>query len=508
MKLVESLDLVGISKTFPGVQANKEINLHLERGEIVALLGENGAGKSTLMNILSGIILPDSGQILLNGKEVRIRNPKDAIDKGVGMVHQHFMLIPTMTVAENIAFGLSSLDLFFPLKRVSQQIKSFSQSYGFDIPPRAKIWQLSIGQQQRVEILRVLMQGADVLILDEPTSVLTPQEAEDLFQILRKMKNEGHMVLFITHKLDEIQALCDRVVILRKGQVVGEGRVIDFSNEDLAQAMVGKNLDLSLPERTHAQGENLLEVENISIKSIYGTYAVRDLSFFIREHEILGIAGVSGNGQKELAESLAGLVPIDKGSIKLSGKLIRDLSPKKLMLQGVAHIPEERLSFGIVPNMMIYENTALKEYDQPIISPRSLLSISRMKALAGTIISRFNVSTPSVKTLTKSLSGGNIQKLILGREIARNPRLIIAAHPTYGLDIAATQAIRKELLEKREEGSAILLISEDLEELMVMSDRIAVMYKGEIRGILDRSEATVEELGLMMTGSKSREAPS
>ena len=508
MKRIQELELKRISKAFPGVQANQDIDLKIRSGEIVALLGENGAGKSTLMNILSGIILPDSGQIFINGSPVRIRNPKDAIHLGIGMVHQHFMLIQAMSVAENIALGLKHLNFLFPLKRIKGQLVDFARQYGFDISPRAKIWQLSIGQQQRVEILRVLMQGADLLILDEPTSVLTPLEIEDLFGILRKMKAEGHGVLFISHKLDEIKAISDRVIVMRKGRIVAEGITAELSNEDLAKCMVGKDLDLSLPEKIHSAGEVLLEAHNVYIRNSYGAYAVSQLNFQLHRHEVLGIAGVSGNGQKELAEGLTGLLPIAKGEIRLKGENITNFAPKQLLCRGMAHIPEERLSFGVVPSMMIFENTALKEYDRKTLSPKKWLDFARMKTMAQKIIQIFQVSASSVMVTTKTLSGGNIQKLILGREMCRNPEIIVAAHPTYGLDVSATQDIRRELLKKREEGSAILLISEDLEELLAMSDRIAVMYKGQFMGIVDRKEADATQLGLMMAGIKSPGAES
>ncbi len=503
MKHLQELELCGISKAYPNVQANEDIHLHIKSGEIVALLGENGAGKSTLMNILSGLTLPDSGQIKINGKAVRIRNPKDAMEYGIGMVHQHFMLIQPMSVAENIALGLSITPFFFHLRKVHRLIREYTRQYGFDISSKAKIWQLSVGQQQKVEILKVLMQGADLIILDEPTSVLTPQESDDLFKVLKKMKEEGHAILFITHKLNEIKAISDRVVVLRKGRVAIEGPVKHLSNETLAQWMMGRDIDLSLPERTHFSDETLLEVSDLSVRNIHGMNALSDLSFSIKRHEVLGIAGVSGNGQKELAEALAGIVTIQKGNIKLKGEDITHLKPKQLLNKGLAHIPEERLTFGVVPTMMIYENTALKDYDRPALSSKRWLDISKMKRFASKILHAFEVAAPSIKTTTRSLSGGNIQKLILGREMMRNPELIIAVHPTYGLDISATQAIRKTLIEKREQGSGILLISEDLEELMMMSDRIAVLYQGKLMGVVSRKEADPEKIGLWMAGISS-----
>ena len=495
------IKMKGIVKKFPGVVANNHIDFEVRAGEIHALLGENGAGKTTLMNILYGIYRPDEGEIYVRGKRVKIKSPRDAISLGIGMVHQHFMLIQTHTVAENIALSLHT-KFFLPTREVEKKIADLSNKYGLKIDPRARIWQLSTGEKQRVEILKALCMGAHVLILDEPTTVLTPEEVKELFKVLKCMVKEGKSVIFVTHKLDEAISISNRITVLRQGKVIATISANEANKRKLAKMMVGREVlfQIKKEENSSEVGSIILKVENLYALNDMGLPAVKGVSFDIREGEILGIAGVAGNGQKELIEVITGLRKASSGKVIIFGKDVTNKSPKEIDELGVAHIPEERVGVGIAPNMSVTENLILKCYRRPPFSKGPFLNKRYIDEYAEKLISEYKIATPSKSTPVKMLSGGNIQRLILAREMSRNPKLIIAAHPTYGLDIGATEQIRRLLLEHRSKGAAILLVSEDLEEVMTLSDRIAVMFQGKIIGPIPTSTVKIEDIGLMMAG--------
>jgi len=491
-----------IVKRFPDVVANDHIDFDIKAGEIHALLGENGAGKTTLMNILFGIYHPEEGEIYIKGERATIKSPKDAIELGMGMVHQHFMLVYPHTVSENIALGLSTSRFFFPARGVEKEVLELSEKYGLKVDPKARIWQLSVGEQQRVEIIKVLYRGARVLILDEPTSVLTPGEIEELFMILRRIAKEGRAIVFITHKLDEALAISDRTTVLRRGRVVKTVDTSKTNKRELASMMVGREVLFRLERKRVERGKVVLEIRNLHALNDKRLPAVKGVSFTVREGEILGVAGVAGNGQRELVEVITGLRNATKGEVLILGADVANRSPGEIADKGVAHIPEERIRMGLVPNMSVAENLILKNYRHAPLSNKLFLSFTSIDERAEKLISQYNIITPSKETPAKLLSGGNIQRLILARETSENPRLVVAAHPTYGLDVGATEHIRLLLLKQRERGVAILLVSEDLEEIMSLSDRIAVMFEGEIMGIVDAEGAKKEDIGLMMTGSK------
>ncbi len=495
----------GIVKRFPGVVANDHVDFDLLPGEIHALLGENGAGKTTLMNILYGLYQPDEGEVYVKGRKVKIRNPRDALRLGIGMVHQHFLLVERHTVAENLALGYARSQVN-PLNEIRDRIKEFSRKYHLDIDPDSYIWQLSVGEQQKVEIMKALYAGAEILILDEPTSVLTPQESNELFSIIKKMRDEGKGIVFITHKLAEVFAVADRVTVMRKGRVIGTLPIKDASREKLARMMVGREVIFTIEKKPSRPGKPVLEVENLVVLGDRGREAVRGVSFTVRENEILGIAGVAGNGQKELVHAIVGLRHVKSGNIRIMGIDTTNKSPREIADLGVGHIPEERLKFGIVPNMSVAENSILKSYYKPPYRKGFSIDYSKVRELAEDLIKEYNIVVPTPDTPAKLLSGGNMQKLIVGRELKREPKLIIASNPTFGLDVGATEYIRKMLLYERDEGAAILLVSGDLDEVMQLSDRIAVMFNGEFVGIVRPEEVTVEEIGLMMSGVRLEEA--
>ncbi len=497
----------GIVKRFPGVVANDHVDFDLLPGEIHALLGENGAGKTTLMNILYGLYQPDEGEVYVKGRKVKIRNPRDALRLGIGMVHQHFLLVERHTVAENLALGYARSQVN-PLNEIRDRIREFSRKYHLDIDPDSYIWQLSVGEQQKVEIMKALYEGAEILILDEPTSVLTPQESNELFSIIKKMRDEGKGIVFITHKLAEVFAVADRVTVMRKGRVIGTLPIKDASREKLARMMVGREVIFTIEKKPSRPGKPVLEVENLVVLGDRGREAVRGVSFTVRENEILGIAGVAGNGQKELVHAIVGLRHVKSGNIRIMGIDTTNKSPREIADLGVGHIPEERLKFGIVPNMSVAENSILKSYYKPPYRKGFSIDYSKVRELAEDLIKEYNIVVPTPDTPAKLLSGGNMQKLIVGRELKRKPKLIIASNPTFGLDVGATEYIREKLLYERDEGAAILLVSGDLDEVMQLSDRIAVMFNGEFVGIVRPEEVTVEEIGLMMSGVRLKEAVS
>lgn len=504
MDRIESLELVGIDKSFLDVHANRDINLKVSSGEILGLLGENGAGKTTLMNILYGIYQPDAGDILINDKRVRIRTPRASMNLGIGMVHQHFMLVQNHTVGENVALAGKSGGLLFPAKKIRGRLEEFSSKYGLTVDPDKFVWQLSAGEQQRVEIVKAMLNDADLLILDEPTSVLTPQETGELFSILKRMREEGHSVILISHKLDEIIRICDRAVVLRKGGVVGETLISSVNKKDLARMMVGREVIFSFEKEKITPGEPVLEVSSLTVKNDRGLEAVKEMSFTVKKNEIFAIAGVSGNGQKELIEAITGLRRIEKGEVRVEGKDITNRNARTASNFGITHVPEERMRYGIVPNLFVYDNAVLKRHHRRPFSNLLFLDYGTIKDHAQSIVKNFNIDTPSVNTSVKNLSGGNIQKLILGREISTDHALLVAAHPTYGLDVGATEFIRNHLLERRRAGGAVLLVSEDLEEIYELADRIAVVFAGEIMGIEKPAGLPIDDIGLMMAGSLRR----
>ncbi len=495
----------GISKSFHGIHANRDINLHVESGEILGLLGENGAGKTTLMNILYGLYQPEAGSIEINGRPINIKSPMESIRHGIGMVHQHFMLIQNHSVIENIALGYKDTPFFFPKIKIRERVKEFSRQFDFKVDLNQKVWQLSAGEQQRIEIIKALLNGADLLILDEPTSVLTPQEIKELIDILRKMKAQGHMIIFISHKLDEIMDICDRVTVLRKGEIVGHAHTRDTDKKSLARMMVGRDVVFNISREKLAPGGQVLNVDNIHVTGDKGMPAVRGVSFDLYENEIFGIAGVAGNGQRELAEAITGIRKIDSGKVHVRGREITNLSPRKIYDNGVSHVPEERIRFGIAPGLFLYDNAILKQHHLKKFSRRYFLKYGQVKNHAKTIIRDFKVSTHSIDNQIRNLSGGNIQKLILGREISEQPQLLVASHPTYGLDVGATEFLRQHLLELRKKGSTVLLFSEDLEEIFELCDRVAVIFDGEFMGILNSDDPGLCDIGLMMAGSKRLE---
>ncbi len=492
----------GITKRFPGVLANDNVSFGLRAGEVHALLGENGAGKTTLMNILYGLYRPDEGRILIEGREVDIRSPKDAISLGIGMVHQHFKLIPTLTVAENVALGLERTGFFMPTKVVEGKIREFSERYGLKVDPKAKVWQLSVGERQRVEIIKVLMRDAKVLILDEPTTVLAPAERDQLFSVIRRLADEGRGIIFITHKLGEVKAVSDRVTVLRKGRVVVSGIPTDtVSTHELARMMVGREFKPSVRGGGGEGGPVVLEVRGLSVLGDRGLLAVKDVSFEVREGEILGIAGVAGNGQRELVEAIVGLRKPVKGSVRIGGVEVSGRSPREILSLGVSFIPEDRVGVGIVPDLSVEENLVLRSYFKPPFSRGLMLDTSYISGWSKKLMKEYNIIAPSLKTPAGVLSGGNVQRLILARELSYKPKLIVASHPTYGLDLAATEYIRSLLASQRDRGAAVLLVSEDLEEIMALSDRIAVMFEGGfVGGVHNASEVDSEKLGKMMCG--------
>jgi simple sugar transport system ATP-binding protein len=507
---MNAVEMIGITKQFPGVKANDCVDFTLRSGEIHALLGENGAGKSTLMNILTGLYRPDAGRILVHGKPVSFHSPRTAIEHGIGMVHQHFMLVPSQTVTENILLGLDEPRFRMQLPRYEKVVADLGEQYGLMVDPQAKIWQLSVGEQQRVEILKMLYRGASVLIMDEPTAVLAPQEISELFKTLRSMAEEDKSIVFISHKLDEVMAIADRITVLQKGKVSAAGLIAkEISKQELARLMVGREVLFQLEKVRQSPGEVILSVEKIEAENDKGLIALRGVSLDVRAGEIVGLAGVAGNGQAELAEVITGLRPPTDGVVRVHGKTLIGNRTRRSQASGrvrsvidagVSHVPEDRTHVGSAPNLSITDNIILKSYRETPIAKGWSIDQIEATGRAEDLREEYDIMAPSVETPARLLSGGNLQRLILAREISSEPALMIAMQPTRGLDVGAIEGVQRLLLAQRENGAAILLVSEELEELRTLSDRIYVIYEGEIMG--EVSEADSETIGLMMTGTR------
>ncbi len=495
-----AVEMKDIVIRFPGVLANDHVNLTLRQGEIHALLGENGAGKSTLMNALAGLYKPVSGTTKVNGELVDFNSPKDAIAKGIGMVHQHFKLVPTHTVTENILLGMDEPRFLMNLKKYDEKILELEEQYGLYVDPAAKIWQLPVGAQQRVEILKTLYRGAEILIMDEPTAVLAPQEIDDLMVTMRSMTDQGKSIIFISHKLHEVIAVADRVTVLRKGIVTAHGKSLEgLTKRNLAQLMVGRDVVFSVEKEEREAGDVVLEMKDVYAKNNKGLPALQGISLRVHSGEILGIAGVGGNGQSELAETITGLRECE-GLIEINGEEISNQPPIEAIARGVSHIPEDRTTVGSAPSLSITDNMIMKNYNQEPIGNGWSINFARAGEHAQKLKEKYNILAPNVRTPAGKLSGGNLQKLILAREISSYPRLMVAMQPTRGLDVGAIEAIQSLLLEQRQSGTAILLISEELDELLSLSDRIAVISDGKIVGAVLAEDADINEIGLMMTG--------
>jgi simple sugar transport system ATP-binding protein len=502
------LELLGITKTFPGVVADDHVDFDLHRGEVHALLGENGAGKSTLMNILYGLYKPDEGEILIRGKAVSFGSAKDAIDHGIGMVHQHFMLIPVMTVAENIVLAQepTHAGVLLDFDAARERVRHLSQTFHFAIDPDSRVERISVGQEQRVEILKALYRRADILILDEPTAVLTPQEAQELFGILRTLVREGMSVIFISHKLNEVLELADRITVLRRGKKIDTVPREGATEEGLARMMVGREVLLRVEKKGAESGDPVLEVRNLSVDDDRHLPAVRDVSFGVRAGEIVGIAGVEGNGQSELIEAITGLRRPKSGEVLVGGRAVTRPNPRTMLDAGVGHIPEDRQRRGLVLEFTIAENVALHDYRTAPDSRYGWLFPGRLVQRARNLIKEFDVRGGGPQTRAAALSGGNQQKLVAAREVARDPKALIAAQPTRGLDVGAIEFLHRRLVEERDEGRAILLVSLELDEVLSLSDRILVMYEGQI--VAEHAAgATEEEIGVEMLGGRREEVP-
>ncbi|HSB89030.1 MAG TPA: ABC transporter ATP-binding protein [Anaerolineales bacterium] len=496
------LQLRGITKRFPGVLANDHIDLNLEEGEIHALLGENGAGKTTLMNVLYGLYQPDEGEIQVRQRAVQIHSPSDAIAAGIGMVHQHFMLIPVFTVAENVMLGQEILrgGDFLDRREAETRVADISARFQLDVDPTAYVRDLPVGVQQRVEIIKLLYRQADILILDEPTAVLTPQESDDLFRTMRSLVSQGKSIIFITHKLREVMDVADRITVIRQGRVVGTTSPKKADRAKLAQMMVGREVLLEVEKPEEKAGQTVLRVEHLVVTSDRRQVAVDDVSLEVREGEILGVAGVQGNGQTELVEAVTGMRTPQSGHISLLGKDITRASPRKVTEMGSAHVPEDRQRDGLVLSFSVADNLVLSTYYLPPFARGPQLQQQAILASAADRIQEFDIRTPSPLTNVGSLSGGNQQKVIVAREFSRPIRLLVASQPTRGLDVGSIEYIHGRIVQKRQEGCAVLLVSPELDEILELSDRIAVMYRGRIVGLLDADEASKEEVGLLMAG--------
>lgn len=500
---IKELRLENIVKRFPGVLATDHVSLTVGEHEILALVGENGAGKTTLMNVIMGLYHQDEGSMFINGEEVNFRSPNDAFDCGIGMVHQQYMLVPNMTVLENIALGMKDCqkNIKVDLDAVRAKVNEISTKYGLKVDPDAYIWQLAVGEQQRVELVKTLCLGAKFLILDEPTSALTPQETDELIALLSRMANELS-IIFISHKLNEVKALSQKVCILRHGAVVFQGNTKDYTPKEIAALMTGHDVETSANTEEPCNGKTAISIKDLCVKSDRGFLALDNFNLEIREGEIVGLAGVSGNGQRELAEAMNGLRKVESGSIKFYDTEIANLTPRQIIDLGMGYIPEERNIEGIVPSMSIKENIILKDTETEKFSKNHLLKNSEIEKYTDEMREKFDIRSPHMHIAAGSLSGGNIQKVILAREIDRNPKFLVCVYPIRGLDMGAAEFIHKQLLALRKRGVGILLISEELEEIMNLSDRIAVICKGQNQKVLLRDEASTAKLGILMAGVK------
>jgi general nucleoside transport system ATP-binding protein len=504
---VPALELRSITKRFPGIVANDGVDFDLRRGEVHALLGENGAGKSTLMNIVYGLYSPDEGQILINGEPVNISSPHDAIARGIGMVHQHFMLIPVMTVAENIVLANEPTHAGILLDEhgAEERVQQIASTFNFAVDPHARVEDISVGQQQRVEIMKALYRNAEILILDEPTAVLTPQEAQELFEIIAKLKSEGIAIIFISHKLNEVLEIADRITVLRRGKKIETIPRAGATEAGLARSMVGREVLLRVDKKPATPGEKLLEVDGLRVFDDRGLEAVRGVSFEVREGEIVGLAGVDGNGQSELIDALAGLRRAAEGRVLVGGKDVTGASARAVIDVGVGHIPEDRQRRGLVLEFSLAENLALHDYREEPDSRFGWLFPSRMVASARKLLREFDVRGGGPQTPASALSGGNQQKVVIAREVAHDPRVLIAAQPTRGLDVGAIEYVHRRLVQARDERKAVLLVSLELEEVLSLSDRILVIYEGQLVAEFG-PDATEEQLGVAMTGGGREEA--
>ncbi len=495
-----AVDMRGIVKRFPGLIANDHVDFQLRQGEVHALLGENGAGKSTLMNILSGLYSPDEGSITVQGVAMDIRSPGDAIAAGLGMIHQHFTLVPSLTVTENVLLGLSEPRFRLHLPSYAQKIRELAERSGLRVDPMAKVWQLSVGEQQRVEIIKMLYRGVQVLIMDEPTAVLAPQEAEELFRTLRDMTARGESVVFISHKLDEVLAIADRITILRRGKVTAAGiSAAGRTRPELARLMVGREVLETIERTPSTPGPVVLSLSGVSAIDERGLPALDDVTLEVRSGEIMGLAGVAGNGQSELAEVITGLRGCT-GRVTVHGEELAGRPPLQAIDAGVAHIPEDRTGMGSAPDLSLVDNLMMKSYRRAPIARGWIVNSTVARSRAEALKQEYQVAAPTVDTRARLLSGGNLQRLIFAREISTMPSIIVAAQPTRGLDVGAVETVHRLLLERRKAGAAVLLISEDLDEILALADRVAVIYEGRIMGVLDAASADVHAVGLLMTG--------
>ncbi len=496
---VSAVEMRGIVKRFPGVLANDRVDFGLLQGEIHALLGENGAGKSTLMNVLAGLYRPDEGTVRVHGESVDFRSPRDAIENGIGMVHQHFMLVPSLTVTENILLGLHEPRFRMQLPAYHERIAALEERFGLRVAPEAKIWQLSVGEQQRVEVLKMLYRGAEVLVMDEPTAVLAPQEVDELFATLRSMTAEGKSIVFISHKLNEVMAISDRITVLRKGRMAGPPLDTGSTGrEELAELMVGRKVLFEISKDVQPPGDLVISIDNLNAENDKGLPALKRVSLQVRSGEILGLAGVAGNGQSELAEVITGLRPCTAGQVTINGERVSNLPARAAIDANVAYIPMDRTGVGTSPNLSITDNLIMKAYRQPPISKGWSIDGRVARRHATKLKDEYAIIAPSIDTQSRLLSGGNLQRVILAREMSGEPQVIVAVQPTRGLDVGAIEGVQRLLLEQRKTGAAILLISEELEELLSLADRIAVIYEGEILGIVEDQDQ--ETIGLMMAG--------